>query len=246
MEFIDTNVDTETNIDWIDDGERARASTFNRPLVQISTILNSNFSEVDTLISGLNSSLSGVETNISSLSGTVVNLSGRVIYVETNVGSNSTLITSLTSRVNTAEGNISSLTTRVNTVEGEIDAVQTSITDINSTLIANTGDISTIENNVQSISQNLDSFNGGLVTTSTNVNAQIGQTIVLTADNISITLPSNPSINDRITFINGSVFKNITILRNTKTIMEFAEDLIINVEYASFSLVYDGATWRIL
>jgi len=47
IENINTNLDTETNIDWIDNGEQASAVVLNRPLQQVSTIINNNFQFLD-------------------------------------------------------------------------------------------------------------------------------------------------------------------------------------------------------
>ena len=52
IENINTNLDAETNIDWIDGGEAVSATIINRPLQQASTIINSNFADVQTQLSG--------------------------------------------------------------------------------------------------------------------------------------------------------------------------------------------------
>jgi hypothetical protein len=66
----------------------------------------------------------------------------------------------------------------------------------------------------------------------------------------TVTLPAAPAVGDLIAFADaGSTFdtKNLTIGRAALNIMGIAEDMVVNVKHASFSLVYASAAlgWRI-
>lgn len=71
--------------------------------------------------------------------------------------------------------------------------------------------------------------------------------------NITINLPASPTINTRpiwITHIDGDVMSgtnNVIIARNGSNIMGFADDLQIDKNFSSFSLIYSDAAhgWRI-
>jgi hypothetical protein len=64
---------------------------------------------------------------------------------------------------------------------------------------------------------------------------------------VTVNLPASPSNGDWVEFADGNDFSAnpLTIGRNGSTIMENADDLIVDIENLSFGLTYDGGTWRI-
>lgn len=64
---------------------------------------------------------------------------------------------------------------------------------------------------------------------------------------LSITLPASPSPGWEVA-VNVGNFTNVVLLRNGSNIMSLAEDMTIDVPYASVNLVYVDSTrgWRII
>ena len=65
---------------------------------------------------------------------------------------------------------------------------------------------------------------------------------------VTITLPSSPSTDDIVEFIdqeNTFNTHNLTVERNGSTIEGSAQDLIADISSTNFYLQYDGATWRV-
>lgn len=60
-----------------------------------------------------------------------------------------------------------------------------------------------------------------------------------------VTLPANPNPATEVTIKGNFVANNLTVARNGKTIVGLAEDLILNKDFITVSLVYDGTTWRV-
>lgn len=83
----------------------------------------------------------------------------------------------------------------------------------------------------------------------TNTSLLIGTYLVDTsAGSFILTLPRDPLKGDSIRFIDVSMSwdsKSWTLARNGKTIMKLAEDMKINVINQEFSVVYNGADWRL-
>lgn len=76
---------------------------------------------------------------------------------------------------------------------------------------------------------------------STNTTAVRSITYVLTAS-ITLTLPSTPSVGDWISVVNRSDTTTPVIARNNQNIMGLAEDMTLDVNFASIKLVYADAT----
>lgn len=94
---------------------------------------------------------------------------------------------------------------------------------------------------------------GGVTWTlkTTTYTASVGDAIFADTTNsgFTITLPANPSLGDTVQFADSEgtwATNNLTIARNGNTIMELAENLVCDENDLSFSLVYNGATWRIV
>ena len=61
-------------------------------------------------------------------------------------------------------------------------------------------------------------------------------------------LPASPNQNDAVTIVDGGgnfAGYPLTVDRNGSTIMDVADDLVVNYERSHFGLVYNGSTWRI-
>ncbi len=86
----------------------------------------------------------------------------------------------------------------------------------------------------------------------TNYNAQVNDRILCTAGGFTITLPAAASLLDGDTVqitdaVGASGSSNITVARNGANIQNLAENLTINVNNATVTLVYSTALgWLIL
>ena len=88
------------------------------------------------------------------------------------------------------------------------------------------------------------------VTSSATVAAGSGNFVATNVGAITVTLPASPSLGDEVAVIDGAGFasaNNITIGRNSQPIMGEAEDMVVNVDDAAFTLVYYNSTygWRL-
>lgn len=69
----------------------------------------------------------------------------------------------------------------------------------------------------------------------------------------TITLPASPDAGDRVTIVDGNStatafgFQSfpLTVARNGSTINGVADDIIVRTKGATFSLAFDGTTWRV-
>jgi len=63
----------------------------------------------------------------------------------------------------------------------------------------------------------------------------------------TITLPLSPATGDWVTIVDGASFQTnaLTVGRNSSTIADIAENLSLNIEGVSVTLVYDGSTWEV-
>jgi hypothetical protein len=63
----------------------------------------------------------------------------------------------------------------------------------------------------------------------------------------TITLPASPATGDWVTIVDGASFVTtaLTVGRNSSTIADAAQDLSLNIEGVSVTLVYDGSTWEV-
>ena len=88
------------------------------------------------------------------------------------------------------------------------------------------------------------------LTSNTTVAAGSGNFVATNVGAIVVTLPSSPSLGDEVSVVDGAGFasaNNITIGRNSQPIMGEAEDMVVNVDDAAFTLVYYNSTygWRL-
>jgi hypothetical protein len=77
-----------------------------------------------------------------------------------------------------------------------------------------------------------------------------GQAVQVDTTNAPVTmkLPASPNQNDAVTIVDGGgnfAGYPLTVDRNGSTIMDVADDLVVNYERSHFGLVYNGSTWRI-
>jgi hypothetical protein len=63
----------------------------------------------------------------------------------------------------------------------------------------------------------------------------------------TITLPASPNSGDWVTIADGASFQTnpLIVARNSSTIVGVEEDLSLNIEGVSVTLVYDGSTWEV-
>lgn len=83
-------------------------------------------------------------------------------------------------------------------------------------------------------------------TTGTGITAVANDRIICTGGGFTITLPASPLENDTIQVIDATgVFgsSNVTIGRNGNKIQNLSEDLILNINNTSLTLVWTGATY---
>ncbi len=86
------------------------------------------------------------------------------------------------------------------------------------------------------------------ITTATSVSTAINNRyIIASTTGATLTLPSGPSLGDTIYFVVANDLANNVIAHNGQNIMGVAEDMTINVNDISFSLVFANSTlgWRI-
>jgi hypothetical protein len=76
---------------------------------------------------------------------------------------------------------------------------------------------------------------------STNTTAVASRTYVLTAS-LTLTLPASPSAGDWVSVQNSSGTITAVITRNGSNIMSLAEDLTLDTDFVSVTLVYADAT----
>ena len=74
----------------------------------------------------------------------------------------------------------------------------------------------------------------------TNTTALKGKTYIIN-NTLNLTLPITPTVGDIVGIINRS-YVNSYVLRNGEKIMGLAEDMMLNLENASFKLKYSGST----
>lgn len=80
-------------------------------------------------------------------------------------------------------------------------------------------------------------------TTAASKTLAVNEKTLVTAATQTITLPASPSTGDRVG-ITVENFADTVVGRNGSTIMEVAEDMTIDKEYASIDLVYLDSSWR--
>ena len=64
----------------------------------------------------------------------------------------------------------------------------------------------------------------------------------------TLTLPASPSSGDAVEVMDGGgtfSTNNLTIARNSQTIMSLAEDLTVSTNNVRVMLVFNGTTWRL-
>lgn len=86
------------------------------------------------------------------------------------------------------------------------------------------------------------------ITTATSVSTAINNRyIIASTTGATLTLPGTPSLGDTVYFAVANDLANNVIARNGQNIMGVAEDMTINVNDISFSLVFANSTlgWRI-
>ena len=63
----------------------------------------------------------------------------------------------------------------------------------------------------------------------------------------TLTLPATPAPGDQVVIADGADFStnNVTVARNGSTIEGLAENLVLNIQGASVTMIYSGVTWQV-
>jgi hypothetical protein len=90
-------------------------------------------------------------------------------------------------------------------------------------------------------------INYTITTTSTNKSLINLEYCTVTSSGLTLTLPSSPSIGDKVMIGIGDNYSNTIIQRNGSNIMGISEDIIIDIGYITITLIYINNTlgWRI-
>ena len=94
-------------------------------------------------------------------------------------------------------------------------------------------------------------LNWSVVSINTNAETGCGYLINASSNNVTLTLPATPSVGNMVgvcDFYDKATTNTITIARNTKNISGTAEDLVVDINSAGFTLVYSDSTigWEIV
>ena len=100
------------------------------------------------------------------------------------------------------------------------------------------------------VNDRIDFSNYNITTTSTSKtlsNLEYCTVTQVSENNLTITLPSSPSVGDKVMIGISGDYKNTTISRNGSNIMGLVENMLIDRGYVTLSLIYINSTlgWRI-
>lgn len=89
--------------------------------------------------------------------------------------------------------------------------------------------------------------NYNITTTSVNKTLSNLEYCTVTSGGLTLTLPSSPSVGDKVAIGIGDNYTNTIISRNGSNIMGLAENMVIDSGYITLSLIYINSTlgWRI-
>lgn len=110
----------------------------------------------------------------------------------------------------------------------------------------------TIGSNLTFAGGTLSASGGGswtVITTTTTASSGSAYLVDTSAGSFTVSLPASPSTGAAVTFSDRSANWDrypVTIGRNGQTIETLAEDMICSIQESSFTLVYDGSTWRLV
>ena len=100
-------------------------------------------------------------------------------------------------------------------------------------------------NNIKSFLSSLGYFTSiSSNTTAVSGNSYLADT---TAGTFTLTLPASPANGDMVVIADAASFGTnpLTVGRNSSTIANISEDLSLNIDSVSVTLVYDGSTWEV-
>lgn len=110
----------------------------------------------------------------------------------------------------------------------------------------------TIGSNLTFLAGTLSASGGGswtVITTTTTASSGSAYLVDTSAGSFTVSLPASPSTGAAVTFSDRAYTWDqypVTIGRNGSTIEGLSEDMICSIQEASFTLVYDGSTWRLV
>lgn len=88
-----------------------------------------------------------------------------------------------------------------------------------------------------------------VITTTATASSGSAYLVDTSAGSFTVSLPASPSTGAAVTFSDRAYTWDqypVTIGRNGSTIEGLSEDMICSIQEASFTLVYDGSTWRLV
>ena len=104
-----------------------------------------------------------------------------------------------------------------------------------------------IEVTYDDVNNRINFSNYNITTTSSNKTLTNLEYCTVTQNNLTITLPSSPSVGDKAMIGISSNFNNTTIARNGSNIMSLTEDMVVDSGYVTLTMIYINSTlgWRI-
>ena len=93
----------------------------------------------------------------------------------------------------------------------------------------------------------IDFANYNITTTSVNKTLSKLEYCTVTANNLTLTLPSSPVVGDNLMIGISGDYNSTTISRNGSNIMGLTEDMVIDTGYVTLTMIYINSTlgWRI-
>jgi len=109
------------------------------------------------------------------------------------------------------------------------------------------GDVNSVNGRTGNVVLNINDTKYSVSVISTNTTAVAGAVYVLTA-NLTLTLPSTPSVGDSVKISNLSQVDTCVIARNGEKILGSSSDLTLDNRYSSFEMIYSGTSkgWVII
>jgi hypothetical protein len=135
--------------------------------------------------------------------------------------------------------------TRLTEAESDISVLEGKVTNIEGFVSTNSVQYTTLQSTVSALQTSLSTVPLSWRLTTTNTTALNNERIFVGIGGITVTLPFSPTMGYTVQIkdaTGAAATTNFTVLRNTEKIEGLAEDLIVNVNSASMTLVYVNAT----
>jgi len=135
--------------------------------------------------------------------------------------------------------------TRLTEVESDVSVLEGKVTNIEGFVNTNSVQYTTLQSTVSALQTSLSTVPLSWRIATTNTTALNNERIFVNQGGITVTLPFSPTLGYTVQIkdaTGAAATTNFTVLRNTEKIEGLAEDLIVNVNSASMTLVYVNAT----